>query len=184
MDCLERSCAGPNASDWIAVAPDHETAQGLQRIEAQFAGHGYDPHRHDTYSFGCTLSGVQSFDYRGARRDSVAGCSIVLHPDEVHDGRAGTNAGFHYRMLYVEPRLIRDALGGKATALPLVQAGVSNDPILSKAVVAALADLSRPLESMELDQLILDLSDAILRLDPSARSVCKSNDVSLSLIHI
>ncbi len=180
MGCLERSCMGPNIGDWIALAPDHEAAQGLQRIEAQFAGHGYDPHRHDTYSFGCTLSGVQSFDYRGARRDSVPGCTIVLHPDEVHDGRAGTNAGFRYRMLYVEPRLIRDALGGQATALPFVQAGVANDPILSKAVAAALADLSRPLEPLELDQLILDLSEAILRLDPGAQSARNNKNVSSS----
>lgn len=179
MGCLERSCTGSGGGDWIALAPDHEAVQGLQRIEAQFAGHAYDPHRHDTYSLGCTLSGVQSFDYRGARRDSVPGCTIVLHPDEVHDGRAGTHTGFRYRMLYLEPRLIRDALGGQAIALPFVPDGVTNDPILSKAVAAALVDLSRPLEPLELDQLILELSDAILRLDPSAQSVRKSSDVSV-----
>ena len=170
MACLERSCAGANVEDWIALGPEQETAQGVQRIEAQFAGHGYDPHRHDTYSFGCTLSGVQSFEYRGSRRDSVPGSSIVLHPDEVHDGHAGTDEGFHYRMLYVEPRLIRTALGARATALPFLQGGISEDPILSKSVARALEDISPPLEPLELDQIILDLSEAILRLDSSARS--------------
>jgi hypothetical protein len=38
---------------------------GIERLEAYFAGHGYDPHRHDTYAIGVTLSGVQLFDYRG-----------------------------------------------------------------------------------------------------------------------
>ena len=177
--CIERSCEGANAKDWIILGPEHETAQGLQRIEAQFASHGYDPHRHDTYSFGCTLSGIQSFDYRGARRDSIPGRSIVLHPDEVHDGRAGTDAGFHYRMLYVEPRLIQAALGARATALPFIQGGISDDPILSKTVAATLEDLSRPLEPLEIDQMILDLSEAILRLDSSARSARKRNETSL-----
>lgn len=163
--CLERSCAGENSKDWITLGPEHETTQGFQRIEAQFAGHGYDPHRHDTYSFGCTLAGVQSFDYRGARRDSIPGLSIVLHPDEVHDGRAGTDAGFHYRMLYVEPRLIRDALGAQASALPFIPGGISDDRKLSQTVASTLEDLSRPLESLEIDQMILDLSEAILRLD-------------------
>lgn len=180
MSCLERSCAGEGARDWILLGPEHEATQGLQRIEAQFACHGYDPHRHDTYSFGCTLSGVQSFDYRGARRDCIPGRSIVLHPDEIHDGRAGTDAGFHYRMLYVEPRLIRDALGARATALPFIRGGISDDRELSKTVAAALQDLSRPLESLEIDQIVLDLSEAILRLDSSAQSRRKTNGHKLS----
>src|SRR5262245_1035740 len=117
---LERSC-GPSHADWIRSAPPQP---GVERIEAFFAGHAYDPHRHDTYAIGITLSGIQSFDYRGARADSLAGNAIVLHPDETHDGRAGAEAGFCYRMLYVEPRLVRDALGGQANALPFVRTPV------------------------------------------------------------
>jgi AraC-like ligand binding domain len=109
---LERSCSGV-AGDWIRAAPSEP---GIERIEAFFAGHAYDPHRHDTYALGFTISGVQSFDYRGARADSLAGDAIVLHPDEMHDGRSGAEYGFSYRMLYVEPRLIAEALGGKARA--------------------------------------------------------------------
>ncbi len=59
---LERLCmASPR--DWIRLAPRQP---GIERLEAYFAGHGYDPHRHDTYAIGVTLSGVQLFDYRGA----------------------------------------------------------------------------------------------------------------------
>ena len=180
MDCLERLCAGPNNKDWIVLAREQRCVKGLERIEARFAGHGYDPHRHDTYSFGFTMSGVQSFDYRGTRRDSIPGRAIVLHPDEVHDGRAGTEAGFHYRMLYLEPRLIRQALGARATALPFVQAGISDDRVLLNAVKTALENLSRPIEPLELDQLILELSDAILRLDPSAKAAIKSKRYGFS----
>src|SRR5215472_3308572 len=82
---LARSC-GPSPADWIRLAP---AQPGLERIEAFFAGHAYDPHRHDTYAMGYTMGGVQSFDYRGSRQDSLAGDVIVLHPDETHDGRAG-----------------------------------------------------------------------------------------------
>jgi hypothetical protein len=94
---LERSC-GPSPRDWIKLAPPQP---GLDRIEAFFAGHAYDPHRHDTYAIGYTLAGVQSFDYRGARSDSTTGMVIVLHPDEVHNGRAGAQAGFRYKMLCI-----------------------------------------------------------------------------------
>ena len=170
MTGLERSCANADATDWIATAPERGTSHGIERIEARFAGHGYDPHRHDTYSLGITLAGVQTFDYRGARRDSVAGRAIVLHPDEVHDGRAGTEVGFRYRMLYLEPCRVREALGARASSLPFVRGGVSDDPGLIAAVRSSLEELSRPLESLELDQTVLELSEALLRLDPGAAS--------------
>lgn len=142
---------------------------GLARIEAFFAGHAYDPHRHDTYVIGCTLDGVQSFDYRGARADSTRGQVIVLHPDELHDGRAGADTGFHYRMLYIEPRLIREALGARATSLPFVRNAVLADARLLAALLPALDALDRGLEALEADQLVSAIADALLALDASAR---------------
>src|ERR1051325_4017378 len=99
---LERSCG----RDWIRTAP---ATDGLERIEAQFSGHGFDPHRHDTYAIGFTLRGVQPFRYRGTARRSIAGDVFVLHPDELHDGHAGTDAGFRYRILYIAPAFIQEA---------------------------------------------------------------------------
>jgi AraC-like DNA-binding protein len=139
---------------------------GLERIEAFFAGHAYDKHRHDTYAIGYTIGGVQRFDYRGARVDSTPGKLIILHPDEAHDGRAGAADGFRYRMLYVEPRLIRDALGGGF--LPFVPNAVSTDARLMRALRFALADLDHPLEDLAADQAVLSLAEALLALDPSA----------------
>jgi len=163
---LERSC-GPSSSDWIRFAPPQP---GLERIEAFFAGHAYDPHRHDLYAIGYTLDGVQSFDYRGSRADSTRGKAIVLHPDEVHDGHAGTNIGFRYRLLYIEPRLIRDALGEKARTLPFVRSPVSRNPHLMAALRPALDDLDRSLEALETDQVVLAIAEALLALDASARN--------------
>jgi AraC-like DNA-binding protein len=162
-DRLERSC-GPLPGDWIGHAPSEP---GIERIEAFFAGHAYDPHRHDTYALGFTLTGVQSFDYRGARADSCCGNAIVLHPDEVHDGRAGAEMGFRYRMIYIEPRLIAEALSGKARSLPFVRSAISSDPGLLRALHAALADLSRPFEPLERDRIVAAIADTLLSLDVS-----------------
>jgi AraC-like DNA-binding protein len=161
---LERSC-GPPSADWLRIAPSRP---GLERIEAFFSGHGYDPHRHDTYAIGITLQGVQAFRYRGAPENSAPGQVFVLHPDELHDGHAGTDAGFRYRIVYVEPRLIRDALGEARCPLPFVREVVSNDPQLTRAIARALADLERPLEDLHRDQIVLDLADALAAADPSA----------------
>jgi AraC-like DNA-binding protein len=174
---LERSC-GPARCDWIRLAP---AQPGLERIEAYFAGHAYDPHRHDTYAIGYTLGGVQSFDYRGARADSLTGNVLVLHPDEVHDGRAGAETGFRYRMLYIEPRLVRDALGSRATSLPYVRAAVSADARLLAALRPALDDLDRPLEALETDHVVLAIAEALLARDPSARGRSSSPSCALAV---
>jgi AraC-like DNA-binding protein len=156
---------GPAPADWIRLSPG---GPGLERIEARFAGFAYDPHRHDTYAIGVTLAGVQCFDYRGVRADSLPGDVVVLHPDERHDGRAGTPTGFGYRLLYVEPRLIRDALGGRAASLPFVRAPVSRDARLATALRLALDEWERPWEALERDQIVLSLAEALLALDRSA----------------
>jgi AraC-like DNA-binding protein len=148
----------------MRIAPSSE---GLDRIEAFFASHGFDPHRHDTYAIGFTLEGVQSFRYRGAAERSLPGQVFVLHPDEVHDGRAGTDAGFHYKILYVEPRAIRDALDDESSPLPFVRSAVSTNVRIAAAIVPAFANLEVPLEELERDQIIVDLADALAAADPS-----------------
>lgn len=161
---LERSCAAA-APDMIRTGAG---APGVERIAACFAGHAYDPHRHDSYAIGLTLGGVQSFDYRGARADGLAGCALVIHPDERHDGRAGAEGGFAYRMAYVEPRLVLEAGRGRLGALPFLRDPVSRDARLVAAVRALLDDLDVPLEPLAADAALADLADALVALDPSA----------------
>ncbi|WP_095149137.1 AraC family transcriptional regulator [Pseudomonas sp. Irchel s3a18] len=143
-------------TDWFHRAPK---TGGVERIEAFFSGHGYDLHRHDTYAIGRTLSGVQSFQYRGGWRHNLPGATMVLHPDEVHDGEAGTEDGFKYRMLYVEPALIQQMLGGQP--LPFIKTGISNDPRLFAATGVLLQSLDRTLDPLEQQDALFDLAQAM-----------------------
>lgn len=144
------------SSDWVRHS---QLGAGLERIEAYFGGHGYAPHRHDTYALGLTLSGVQSFAYRRSQRHSLPGGAMVLHPDELHDGHAGTDAGFRYRMVYVEPALIQQVLGGRP--LPFVEGGLSADPRLKAALLPLLQGLDEDLEPLARDDAIYDLAWAL-----------------------
>ncbi|MGL5009872.1 MAG: AraC family transcriptional regulator [Paracoccaceae bacterium] len=164
---LERSCA----RDWVNAAP---WQVGIQRIEAYFSGEAYAPHRHDTYSIGYTIRGVQSFDYRRERSDSLPGQVIVLHPDEVHTGEAGTDEGFHYRMIYVEPSLVRAALGSSARALPFVRQAVLSDASLMRAIHAAFSDLTVALEPVAFDEVVALLADGLVANDHSASLTIRS----------
>ncbi|MFD4837525.1 AraC family transcriptional regulator [Achromobacter sp. NPDC058515] len=144
------------AQDWIKRA---EPSGHVERIEAYFRGHGYDMHRHDTYAIGRTLAGVQSFHYRRGYRHSLPGGTIVLHPDEVHDGQAGTDAGFRYRMVYVKPALIQQILGGRP--LPFIRDGISADPRLYAATEALLQSTTRPIDPLREDDALYEMAQAL-----------------------
>lgn len=99
-------------------------SEGIERLEVQLKAQAFSLHRHDTYAIGLTLAGVQTFRYRGVRRSSLPGQCHMLHPDETHDGTPGTESGFRYRILYLDPALVQQALGGKS--LPFV-----SEPVVS-----------------------------------------------------
>jgi AraC-like DNA-binding protein len=138
-----------------------EPRAGLQRLTAQFHGHAYDPHRHETYAIGLTLAGVQAFHYRAAQRASGKGQVMVIHPDEHHDGHAAVPDGFAYRMIYVDPALIGAALGGRPP--PFVLDVVSFDPVLTDILGEAFTDFPRPLEPLAADATVGRLADALAR---------------------
>lgn len=133
--------------------------EGVERIEAWFQDKAYAMHRHDTYAIGRTLAGVQSFNYRRDRRDSLPGNTIVLHPDEAHDGQAGTAEGFRYRMIYVEPALFQEVLGGRA--LPFLEGGLTTDPRLAAATETLLQDVGHTLDPMEQSDALAEVAHAL-----------------------
>ncbi|WP_233862691.1 AraC family transcriptional regulator [Paraburkholderia adhaesiva] len=157
-------------SDWISRS---EPADGIERIEAFFHGNAYSMHRHDTYAIGLTLAGVQCFHYRHSLRSSLPGQTMVLHPDEAHDGQAGTHEGFRYQMIYVQPAAIQEVLGGRA--LPFIEGGVTNDRRLFEATKTALRQMRGDSEPIERDDALAGLA---LALDSAsgARPTRKSAD--------
>ncbi len=157
---LERSCG---AGDWVS---SRGPIGGVELLRAWFSGPAYAKHRHDTYAIGVTEVGVQAFDYRGRVEHSLRGQVTVLHPDELHDGRAGAEGGFGYRIVYVEPARIAAAvraIRGRPTPLPFVREPVSHNPTLARAVTAAFR---LPPEPLALDALVLRLAEGLVEGDP------------------
>ncbi|KAA9002648.1 AraC family transcriptional regulator [Affinibrenneria salicis] len=142
--------------DWVLRAPQ---GAKVERIEAFFSSYAYEPHRHDVYAIGRTLSGVQNFRYQKSMRHSLPGSSMVIYPDELHDGEAGCEQGFHYRMIYVEPVLIQQILRGRP--LPFIPGGISNDPRLYRAMENLLQSIDNVIDPLEEDDAIYDLAQAL-----------------------
>jgi AraC-like DNA-binding protein len=161
---LERLCA----PDWMQST---DTEYGVEFLEAWFQGNAYQKHRHDTYAICLTTTGVQAFDYRGTSQISTPGQVVVLHPDEVHDGHAGTEEGFGYRQLYVEPALIFEAVQTMCPhpcSLPFVRTPVAMNRTLSAAVISAFQGTREPLA---IDSLIVQLAEGLMEADPNCKHV-------------
>jgi AraC-like DNA-binding protein len=155
---LEQLCR-EDGRDWIAGAGP---ADGVELFRAWFGGEAYRKHRHDTYAVGVTDSGVQVFDYRGTVNVSLPGQVAVLYPDEVHNGRAGTRDGFGYRIVYVDPARLAEAVAavrGRPYPLPFLREAVSNNARLARAIEEAFRV---PFEPLAADGLVVELAEGLV----------------------
>lgn len=154
----------PGPNDWVRYS---RPCRRLERFEAFFSSHAFDSHRHDTYAIGYTIKGVQSFRYRDQLVNCVPGQVFVLHPDERHDGHAGTGAGFHYKALYIDPTAIHDALDDSRVPLPFVHDAASTNTRIADAIKPALSDLDEPLDELRCDEIVVDVAYALRATDRS-----------------
>lgn len=128
----------------------------LEAMHAHFERHVYHRHSHETYSFGFTEEGAQSFTCRGSAHTSAAGMVMVFNPDDPHDGHATDELGFTYRMVHIGPGLVADVLGEaaeRAVGLPLFTEPVVPDAGLARSLRAlheALLGGATPLRRDEL----------------------------------
>ncbi len=169
-DRLERSCAAPGDSIRLGAR-----APGVERAEVHLARVAFEPHRHDTYAIALTTAGVQSFRYRGARRVSLPGQLVILHPDELHDGRAVTEDGFGYRALYVAPELVRAALGNEP--LPFVAEPVQPATRATRLLVHLLRDPDEPISDLARAEIGAVVGDVLRSLSGSRARAASAIDL-------
>jgi AraC-like DNA-binding protein len=153
---LEHSC-GPD--EWVEA---RGPVDGVELFRARLRGRPFSRHRHDVYAVGVTEAGIQAFGYRGTVERSLPGQVFVLHPDELHDGRADGPGVFGYRQIYITTARIAAALRaltGKPAPLPFAPP-VADDPILARTVRTAFTWAPEPLA---LDVVVLRLAEGLLR---------------------
>lgn len=168
---LERSCS--RGGDSIRFGTG---VPGLERAEAHFVACSFEPHRHDTYAIGITIAGVQTFRYRGRRRVSLPGQIHILHPDETHDGGPGTEGGFAYRILYIEPELVRRALDGGS--LPFVSEPVHDRSPAIHGLARLLHQIDDPISDLRRHEIAATIADALRAL--SGRDAQNGGSIDLA----
>jgi AraC-like DNA-binding protein len=147
---------GKEQHSWISLKP---ASNDVEWASTYFRDLAFSPHRHDSYAIGYTTTGVQSFDYRGESRHSCAGDMFVLHPDEIHDGRQGTDQGYGYRIVYLAPELVREALGGGT--LPFVAEAVTRDRRLGRLLASAFPDTEEAEDDVQQSGAITTVADIL-----------------------
>ncbi|GII02452.1 AraC family transcriptional regulator [Planobispora takensis] len=116
---------------------------GVDLLKARYVTHRFTRHVHEEYAIGVILSGVEEFDYRGARHRAGAGSVVLVDPEQVHTGHAGVPDGWSYRMLYPSVQVIADIadelLAGRGTPYfpQTVVPGSQAAPLLRAAHLAA-----------------------------------------------
>ncbi|MDU2065593.1 MAG: AraC family transcriptional regulator [Sporomusaceae bacterium] len=106
----------------------------LELLHATYVQQNFSKHFHDGFAFGVIEQGALRFSYHGESLVAASGCINLANPGEAHDGFAATEAGWTYRMFYLQPKLLEQAvydLSGKINTLPFFAAGVIEDPYLA-----------------------------------------------------
>jgi len=123
------------AQDWITYRRAPQSS--IEVMRAHFVTHRYHRHSHETYSFGVTESGAQTFICRGARRTSTAGMVMAFNPDDPHDGHAANSLGFTYSIVHISEAAVTDVLGdrrGRRAGAPLFAEPVLHDRVAADAL--------------------------------------------------
>jgi len=140
-------------SDWARFQPGATPDVTLMR--AHFTRHVFERHSHAEYAIGLTHSGVQTFHCRGAAHASLPGDVLLFNPDEAHDGERGTDEGFGYAILYVDPaalpRHLQHEAGTRASAF--FRQPVVHDPQAAAALQRAMAAIGQPQEALRGEEL-------------------------------
>ena len=94
--------------------------EGVVGLRANAMRHSYGRHSHEAYALGVIEAGVGGNRCRGADHFSNPGSIVVMNPGETHTGYSAGDAPLSYRMLYIPPRALINALP-ENTAAPHFQ---------------------------------------------------------------
>ena len=137
---------------------------GVSFLDASFRSFSYALHGHEEYAVGMTLRGVQVFRCGRGSFAGTPGSVIAINPGEIHDGHAGQESGFSYRMAYVPKdslaRLLGDAVFPECGAF--FRSALIDDADLS-ARMAAMFDILDATDASSLE-VVTAFTEAMARL--------------------
>lgn len=144
--------------------------QGVELYRAEIVHHAFAPHAHDAFGIGAVEWGIERFRYQGSDHLAGPGSVVLMDDDELHTGRADTEQGWRYRMIYLQGEVLAE-VGGRPLAR-FAQATV-DDPVQGRQITTLLDALWDKADNpLAFDSLLATLVDAVLaRYTVNARTV-------------
>ncbi|MFL6663719.1 MAG: AraC family ligand binding domain-containing protein [Rhizobacter sp.] len=131
---------------------------GVELYRAHIVRHAFDAHSHDGFGLGAIESGVERFRYRGGDHLAPPQSLVLMNPDMLHTGRAETDEGWRYRMIYIEPAALADVVGERGWWFT---DPVGHDSAAARRVGALLAAMWASDDPLALDSALFELLEAI-----------------------
>lgn len=152
---------------------------GLECLYGKYFTFSFAPHFHDRHAVGVIETGTNVFDYRGKKQFASAGEIMILNPAEVHTGQAADKRkGWSFRMLFVDPELLRtilEGITGKSSDIPFFSKAVAGDDVTAKRIMSFHRAIQRSASQFEQESRFL-LAMALL-LTRHADSTVKSQKI-------
>jgi len=150
---------------------------GVELYRAHIVRYAFDPHTHEAYGIGAIESGVERFRYRGGDHLAPSRSVVLMNPDVLHTGRAETEDGWRYRMVYLDTGML-DALSGERGWW--FDTPVVHDPAAARRVSALLAAMWRSDDALAIDSGLLELVETLRpHVRGAARPVASTADLAL-----
>lgn len=127
---------------------------GIELYRAHIVRHAFEPHTHEAYGLGAIESGVERFRYRGSDHLAPADSLVLMNPDVLHTGRAETEGGWRYRMVYVDPDVAAEITGEPGWWF---DQAVQHDPSRARRITTRLDALWRTREPLDFDSQLHEL---------------------------
>lgn len=136
-------------------------------LAAGYSTRAFGRHSHERYAVGVISAGVEKLYYRGAHHLGTAGSVVTLTPGEMHDGLPGSAEGWQYRMLYLDPQWLNDAVFGGRVAgghLHLFRHALTHDVGFGRTFLQQHQAIEHACSSLERESILLQLvSDLFAR---------------------
>lgn len=84
---------------------------GVELYRAHIVHHAFEPHTHEAYGFGAIERGVERFRCNGSDHLAPPDSIVLMNPDVLHTGRAETESGWRYRMIYIDSDVLAEVAG-------------------------------------------------------------------------
>lgn len=131
------------------VNPPH--LGGVELYRAHIVRCSFEPHTHEAFGLGAIEAGVERFRYAGTEHIAPPQSLVLMNPDELHTGRAETESGWQYRMIYIDADVIERVTGEPGWWFADV---VRQDPVTSRRISALLHAMWSADEPLAFDSLL------------------------------